>query len=503
MPEFLAEIRTQIGAIWARLDGGQRLTIAAVVLAALVGLGGILWYSSLPDYQVAWSGDDPRQLAEATGSLSQTGIAFKQEGRNLLVERGSLDAARGALLRDGVMGGGDPETGDPIGSITMDRESRLDALAAKNGKRASHALLQMDGVLAADVRHMRPKRSPFSAEDADTRARAAVVLRIRSGESFSRLARSAVDVVAAALGVPPDAVTVIDSLTKQRFQLDAGNRSGLDDNEFIDQQRRRSETLSGRAQAMLERLYPDKAQVLVTVMLDPNWEVRREKVAPDRPVLREERITKDSTEDGRGGGASGDPSSTAAATAGTEAAPAAARSTTKKDLREKVYEPIWSELESGKLAPDVLYMSVALVLDESVDAGKQAQIEALIKSAIGWDELRDKGRFSVLREKLEPPPPLETPTGPDPLELAERFGPIVGQVLAVLIVLLFLKRLLKRTPAPAKSGARAAAAAAPPEAELPPEEITRRMRREIEKAIAEDPSSISQLLESWLAEQKS
>ena len=35
-----------------------------------------------------------------------------------------------------------------------------------------------------------------------------------------------------------------------------------------------------------------------------------------------------------------------------------------------------------------------------------------------------------------------------------------------------------------------------------PEARNRRMRREIETAIARDPASISRMLETWLAEQK-
>jgi hypothetical protein len=37
---------------------------------------------------------------------------------------------------------------------------------------------------------------------------------------------------------------------------------------------------------------------------------------------------------------------------------------------------------------------------------------------------------------------------------------------------------------------------------LPPEEAAKRMRREIERAIGEDPATISRMLERWLAEQK-
>ena len=50
------------------------------------------------------------------------------------------------------------------------------------------------------------------------------------------------------------------------------------------------------AQARLEKLYGDKISVQVHVELDPKWEVRREKVLPDEPLMKKEEMTKDSTD---------------------------------------------------------------------------------------------------------------------------------------------------------------------------------------------------------------
>jgi hypothetical protein len=65
---------------------------------------------------------------------------------------------------------------------------------------------------------------------------------------------------------------------------------------------------------------------------------------------------------------------------------------------------------------------------------------------------------------------------------------------------MFLRGLLKRA---AQTGRQARTGIADEdEKEVGPEEATRRVRTEIEKAIAEDPAAISRLLETWLAEQK-
>lgn len=507
MPEFVAEIYAQMKAIWARLDGGQRLTIGSVLLAAMVGLGGIVWYAAQPDWVVAFVDRRGNQIGDAESVLSQSGVGIKVEGDRLLVRTEDLEAARRALAREGVAGAGEAETGSLVTNITMDRDSRIDALAELNSRRARLAVLKIQGVIEADVRHIRAKSTPFQAEREQSRA--AVILRLRSGEDFGDIARSAIQLVSATVGVAPEHVSVINAVTKAQFQLDAKNPS-LDDNRFLEQQRRRSEAATAKAQAMLDRAYPDKAQVMVSVVLDPNWEIRREKAPLQKPIVREERTTKDSTNDARGTGSGGDPSTTAA-TAGTDSAAAtpAVGSTTQKDTKEKVYEPVWSEIDSGKLAPEIMFMSVALILDDSLDASKEEAIKSLIKNTIAWSDTRDQDRFSVLREKLSPPEVLPPVPGPSPMLLVEQYGPIVGQVLAVLIVLLFLKRLLKRAAvrggvgSGGSGGATGAASAAQPAVDLTPDEARRRMRREIEKAIADDPAAISELLESWLAEHKS
>ncbi len=73
----------------------------------------------------------------------------------------------------------------------------------------------------------------------------------------------------------------------------------------------------------------------------------------------------------------------------------------------------------------------------------------------------------------------------------------------MILVLLFLRSMLKRT-APAKRTAKRTAQSGTEEVEedLAPEEAARRIRQEIEKTISDDPAAISRLLESWLSEQK-
>jgi len=80
-------------------------------------------------------------------------------------------------------------------------------------------------------------------------------------------------------------------------------------------------------------------------------------------------------------------------------------------------------------------------------------------------------------------------------------------LIGLALVLLFLRSLLKRSsvsPAPVtgRLGASVKDIQDLDDENLSPEEAAKRMRGEIERAITEDPATISRMLERWLAEQK-
>jgi flagellar M-ring protein FliF len=501
MPDFLAELLAQIRSIWSRLDAGQRTVIGAVVLGVLAGLGAIVWFAGRPDYQILLTTEDPAEFAQATGALDGKTIAYKLDGRSILVDSRVHREAHAALFGSGVLGGEASTLDSGLGGVTLDSQSKQFLLQQKHRKLAEASLRQLAGVQRASITFSRPKRTPFRQDDTETQPRASVVLGLRSGESFRRIARSAVDVVAAALAVPPEFVTVTNAATAETYRVDAERGDALDSGEFYAQQARRSAELTEQAQRMLARVYPDQALVAVTVELDPNWEIKRSKILPDAPLLKSDRSVK--TESGGPGQApGGDPSTTAAL---TNTQGAGSRQGTN-ETRDREFEVDIGTSQSGKLAPDVRKLSVALVLDEALqlDQAKIDKVSAVVKSAVGWSIERDGDAFAVHIEKFKPLPEVVETAGPGFADLVQRFGPTAGQVLAVLLVLLFLRGLLRRGKAGAAAGGRVtggAQSAAAPQPETP-EDVARHMRREIEAAIASDPAAISRLLETWLAEQK-
>jgi flagellar biosynthesis/type III secretory pathway M-ring protein FliF/YscJ len=340
-----------------------------------------------------------------------------------------------------------------------------------------------------------------------------VTLGIVPGDSFRRIARAAVPVIASALGMPPEQVTVVNAATAETWRADGERGGDLPDSaDFLALQQRRAEELQEKAHDLLEATYPGQVRVRVNVQLDPNWKLERRTLTPEAPLVKTDKLSKQDSGSGASGTVAGDPSTTGAV-AGNANAPASGGPTNKNETRDREYVTAIGSAESGMLSPDVRRLSAAIVIDEAAvqsDAGKVDQITKLVKGAIGWDETRDGAELPVVVEKFKAAPPPPAAAGPGVMGLVREFGPTAGQVVAVVLVLVFLRGLLRRSqrPMPARlpgrtAAARAgAAAAAEPAEELSPEDDMKRARREIERAIADDPGAVSRLLESWLVEQR-
>ena len=154
-------------------------------------------------------------------------------------------------------------------------------------------------------------------------------------------------------------------------------------------------------------------------------------------------------------------------------------------------------------------MTVAVLYDKSLekDGFNKDELIKAVKSIVGWDPARDnETTFSSMVGDFAAESPIAVESGPGLSAVAMQWGPIVGQVVGVVLVLMFLKSLMRTTPRSSSSSDSSSAAAAvsneAAEASLPPEEQQKRMRREIERAISGDPATLAKMLESWLSEQR-
>ncbi len=514
MPPFLSEMFGQIKTIWSRLDAGQRFTIGAVLLSTLAGLGAIVWYAGRPDYQAVYTSMSADELHRAQQALLRVNVEFSIEGTTLSVPSTQLGAARGALGSAGMVPGTDGSSGggteSSLTSMTVDRVTRHYLIEKAKEQRAVANLRQIPAVYHAQVSHSKPERSPYRMLDAQNKPQASVGLKLRPGASFRAVARVAIREVASALGIPESNITVNDLGGLSTFRLDGGGASAEmpGNGEFLAQQTRQTLAKTEKLQSLLNKMFPGKAIGSVEVELDPQWSVIKDRSAAKNPAKKREKKEKDTTRSGVTTGR-GDPTTSAALNGTSNGVPGSGKPTTEREVKETEYvEGSLMETTSGKLAPEVRKLSVAVVLDPEAGAEiDEAKLIELIQRTIGWTDGRDDPialtRASLPEIEL---PPMVEPSGT--MDLVKQYAPIVGQLLGVVLVLMFLRGLLKKNSGPARSaaessssGARVSGGQAVEDESTDPDEIARRMRVEIERAISDDPAAVSRLLEGWLQEQ--
>ncbi len=492
MRNVMNDILSQSKGIWSRLDAGQRFVVTAVTVATIVGLGAIVWFAGQPSYETVFTSKSGEEIGRAKTALQSAGVTFEpgDDGRTLRVERRKIGLANQAIIEAGLTGGETAAVGGGF-SLIEDAETKAYKLDAATRGSVVAAILQLEGVLQVTVTASRPRaRAAFRDRDADQKPTATVILKLRNGVSFEAIARAASSLASSQLTLPPQNIEVVSAAGNQRFRHDPEREGGGGTSEFLTLQRSLSDERTRMAQERLDQLWPGKTSVSVSVVLDTLWEIRSEKVVPTEALVSSETSRKDAT-----------------STPGKAAD--ASSSTSKNETKDRKFVTEIGERRTGKSMPDVKRMTVALLYDRSLEQTQgfiKDDLMNTVKAIVGWDPARDQPEaFSTMVGDFAPVVLAEEmSTGPSMGELALRWGPTVGQVLGVVVVVMFLRGLFKRS-----SSSSAAASATSPaaksevaEEDLPPEEQQKRMRREIERSIANDPAALAKLLETWLVEQK-
>jgi len=493
MRNAFQEVITQINGIWSRLDSGQRLVVSVVLAATVAGLSAIVWFAGQPSYETVYIARTNEEIERVERALQQAGVAWQVgAGRSFLVERGKIDLANMAIAKEGLTGASTTAIGGGL-SLVEDAETKAWKLDAATRASAEAAIQQLEGVVQAIVTASRPRKvAAFRDRDAENRPSATVMLKLRPGAGFDAVARAAASIAGSQLMVPPTNIEVVSSTGSQRYRYDPDRDTGSGTSEFLTLQRTMGEDRTRLAQERLDQLWPGKSSVAVSVELDPSWEIRSEKMVPTEAIVMSETVKKDATESSI---AKGD-------TDGN-------RNTSKNEVKERKYVTDIGERRSGKLMPEIKRLTVAVLYDRTLQNAQgfnKTDLENVVKAIVGWDPSRDKpDAFSTLVGDFAPAEPAAEPAaGPGIAETALRWGPTVGQALGVLVVVMFLRGLFRRAGkasiAVSTDAAQAKVEAA--EENVGPEEQQKRMRREIERSIAEDPAALAKLFESWLVEQK-
>ena len=381
-------------------------------LAALVGVGAgvvailvaLVMFMGKEPTELLYSNLDLKEASSVTQALDQAGVKYetKGDGSTIMVARDKVASARLLVAGKGLV------TSGSIGYEIFDSNNTLgqtDFVQQLNRQRAlqgelERTIKEWQGVSSVRVHLVLPKRQIFE-EDAQQPS-AAVTIATGGREASAEMVRAVQNLVAGSVsGMKPEKVSVIDQHGKT---LSASSDESLAGQLAQDRKTEVEARIAKTVKDMIEGvLGPGKARVNVTAELDLNRiTVQEEKFDPDGQVVRSESTNEASNQENKN-------DDTSAVTA-TQNIPGGApggfqalgsksgsnESVTNYEISKSVRTEVTEPGAIKKLAVAVAIDGVTAPAGKDGKPGaytprteeERAQLEDLVKTAIGFDAAR-------------------------------------------------------------------------------------------------------------------
>lgn len=447
-------------------------------LAASVALGvGLVQWAMEPDYQPLFGDLAPSSAMEITRVLEASGERYRVDARTGLVTvpGDRVRQLRLQLASEGLpqqpMSGFDMLNGEQaMGVSSFMEKARFDRALEQE---LSASIASLENVRTARVHLALPKQSAFVRKR--SKPAASVLVSLFPGTSLSdRQLAGVVHLVAFSVpGLEAEQVSVVDS--RGKLLSSQGGEDGL-----------AASAEQFRYTQQLEQNYADRIVEILTPILgvdavraqvaaDVNFtavETTSERYAPEAAV-RSERLVEELSSDAGASGVPGTLSNRPPEPAPPEAVDPAAPAQEENRVAASPQRSSKQEVRNYELDKTISHvretpgtinkLSVAVVVDyreQLNDAGEAeraplpeeqlAEITALVKEAVGFDEQRGD-RVNVVNASFVAEPALEPMPEASLLqqEWIWRLGKLLVAATAVIATLLLVVRPLMKIPAPA------------------------------------------------------
>ncbi len=388
--------------------------VALAVLGLLAALG---MRANEPQMAPLFGELESRDAGAVVAALDRARVPYRLAGggSQVLAPVDQIPRLRLMLAREGLPAGGSVgweifDRGDSLTTTPFQQD--LNRLRAMEGELA-RSIRTIQGVRAARVHLVLPRREPFSRSQGE--AQASVVLTMAGA---TRLDREGVQAVLhlVATGVPglrPANVSIVDSrgeLLARGGQALSGPASAATQDEL---RRVQEVRLSRAVEEMLERsLGLGRVRAETTVEMDfDRVETREERFDPENQVARSTQSTQEQNR-----GAEPAPTTVAGNLPGTEAATPGGASTESKTEETTNYEIGRTTRNVVRDQPVLKRVSVAVLVDGISEPGEGgalrwrdrtpeelARLTTLVKSAVGFNEQRGD-RVEVVSMRFAAPP---------------------------------------------------------------------------------------------------
>jgi flagellar M-ring protein FliF len=475
--QALIQTLRNLGPVRLSVIAGVGIALVALAIYALTRVGGsdmALLYGDLP----------MEDAGKVEGRLTQLNIphTVKGDGSQIYVNADDVARTRLQLASEGL------PTGGSIGYEIFDKSQGLatssfvqnvNQLRALEGE-LSRTVMGIDGVKAARVHLVMPQRELFTREKQEPSA--SIMIRMGGPKRLDRPQVQAVQhlVAMAVPGLKPERISIVDERGTLLAKGVGEGQAGTVQREDAEQMRIGYEDRRAREiEALLERtLGYDKVRVEVSADMDFARVTQNEEVFnPDQQVVRSTQTVNDTSEQNESDGnpavtiANNLPPGQASTTTGSVNSSKSARNEEtinyeiSRVVRNKVSEPGGLSRVSVGVLVDGTYTTNPDGTREyhERDKGELEKIDALVKSAVGFDAARgDVVKVVNLRFFNEDEAKAKAPGlfGLERSELIKVSEILVLGVIAILVLFLVVRPLLARLFEAMPTAATASGAAA-------------------------------------------
>ena len=446
---MLSPLQQQFMSYWKKQSSGKQITLASLILAALVLVPVLVSWANAPSYAVAYSGLSETDASQIVQKLDENNIPYQLKNSGTIeVPSDQVYPVRLLMAREGL-----PES-STVGYELFSGTTMLGMTEFSqqvNYQRAVEGELQrtigsLDAVQAVRVHLVIPEKTLLSSDQGMSTA--SVTIQVKPGHALNAdQVRSITHLVASSVeGLKPENVVVVD--TEGNMLADGTGAEGLMDVSQKDEQRAAEQAyateVQKRVQAILDTILgPNRSVVQANVEMD--WtqrEVTSNMYEPTEVAIRSsQKINESSTEGGTTGGVPGAASNLPTPVATTTGADGTSYQRSEETLNYEV-----SQIQSHEIvAPGkVSRLSVSVMVDGISDQAQMDAIKAAVEVAAGIDTTRgdqivvesfafDKTALDTLNAELEKQ---------QQQQLYTQIGFAVGAVLILAILFFFILRTI-------------------------------------------------------------
>lgn len=444
----------------------RKLSLAAVALLSLVFFAVLIAQSRSIDYSLLFANLSSADAAQVMEKLKEQKIPYRLEDGGKAIH---IPADRVYETRIELAGNGLPQGGG-VGFEIFDKQSfgMTDFAQKINYRRAlqgelARTISSLSPVESARVHLAMPENRLFKEQQREVTS--SVILKLVPGQTLREdQIQGIVNLVAGSVeGLDGERVSIIDANGRVLSRNAQGGPSGPMTSGMLEYQMLIEKRLEERAQSLLDRAVGyGNALVKITAEIDfSQRESLEESYDPSTSVVRSEKIIQESGGVQVAGGVPGVQGNLGGGQAMTATTPA---SRSEESTNYEVSKVVRKLVESVGAVKNV---SVAVLMADRRTAGADgaeavyvprnakelAEVEQMIKSALGIDEKRGD-QIVVVSRPFEPGFEDEPLDAPRPVENLYHYLPLLKYALlgiaALLLYLLLLRPLLKTLQGEAK-----------------------------------------------------